>query len=469
MLDALRQLHPRSLVHLTRHLERLTEGKLWLKVIIAMALGIGVGLILGPSVGWMNPKTSAIVGQWLALPGQFFLGAIQMIVVPLVVASIIRGLAASEGVEQLRRLGGRLAGYFVITTTIAVTIGVGIAMLLKPGNLIDARHIYRATDMLPAIEQSETATKTLPELVNSILPVNPLGAMVEGQMLQIVLFAIVFGVALLAMKPRQSQPLLELFGSLQEVCMTVVRWAMKLAPIAVFGLLARVGMSIGLSALIGLAAYVGTVLLGLALLLAVYTMVGSIATQKRPLRFLRGVRNVQLLAFSTSSSAAVMPMSIQASQQELGVRPSVAQFVIPLGATINMDGTALYQAIATVFLAQVTGVDLSLGALILIIVTAVGASIGASSTPGVGMVLLATILKSAGIPVESIALIIGVDRILDMSRTAVNVTGDMTASVVMDRWVGGPRTAPQEVSEQNELDAIRRASGDDVIVARPAL
>jgi Na+/H+-dicarboxylate symporter len=173
-----------------------------------------------------------------------------------------------------------------------------------------------------------------------------------------------------------------------------------------------------------------------------------------------------LLAFSTSSSAAVMPLSIKTAEEGLGVRPSIAQFVVPIGATVNMDGTALYQAVATVFLAQVTGVDLSAGALVLVVVTTVGASIGSPSTPGVGIVLLSTVLASVGIPVEAIALIIGVDRILDMSRTAVNVAGDLTACVVMDRWVGGAQTSEDEKRRQDALDAERARTGADVIVAR---
>tara|TARA_R110002073_G_scaffold24260_8_gene82067 strand:+ start:37696 stop:39027 length:1332 start_codon:yes stop_codon:yes gene_type:complete len=432
---------------LPRHLERLVAGRLWLKVIIAMALGIGVGLVLGPSVGWIDPKVAALIGDWLALPGQLFLGSIQMIVVPLVVASIVRGLADGEDVEQLRKLGIRLAGYFVLTTTVAVTIGVGLATLLKPGRFVASSEMFQSSTNLPVAGQP-IEPASIPDLVTSILPVNPLGAMVEGQMLQVVLFSVIFGVALIAMQPKQAQPILDLFESLQEVCMTVVRWAMRLAPIAVFGLVAQVAMTLGVTALTGLAAYVGTVLLGLLILLVLYTTLSAVVGKRSPRAFLRSIRDVQLLAFSTSSSAAVMPLSIQTAEEQLDVRPSVAQLVVPLGATINMDGTAMYQAIATVFLAQVTGIDLGLGALVLIVVTAVGASIGASSTPGVGIVLLASILQSAGIPVGAIALILGVDRILDMSRTAVNVTGDLTACVVMNRWVGDPKGEELDVSEE---------------------
>ncbi len=215
--------------------------------------------------------------------------------------------------------------------------------------------------------------------------------------------------------------------------MTIVKWSMLLAPVAVFGLLAKFTARVGIDALIGMAVYVGTVLLGLLIILCIYLIIVFFASRQSPWRFLAGIRDVILVAFSTSSSAAVMPLSIKTAEEKLGVRPSISQFVIPLGATINMNGTALYQGVATVFLAQVFGLELGFGALLLIIVTVVAASIGTPATPGVGIVILALVLNSVGIPTSGIALIIGVDRILDMSRTAINVTGDLVACKVMDR------------------------------------
>ena len=262
IFEALQYLHPRSLAHLAYELQDLIERRLWAKVLVAMVLGIGIGLALGPAAGWVPPRISTVLAAWLALPGQLFLGVIQMIVVPLVFSSIVRGLAASEGMEQLRRLGVRLAGYFLATTTLAVGIGLAVAYAIRPGKVVDTTAL-RAAIQSPgqaSIAGADTALPaTLPELVGSILPVNPLEAMVSGQMLQIVIFAIIFGVALIAMPARQSRPLLELLGSLQAVCMTVVRWAMRLAPLAVFGLLARVTMSVGTDALLGLGVYVATV------------------------------------------------------------------------------------------------------------------------------------------------------------------------------------------------------------------
>ena len=217
--------------------------------------------------------------------------------------------------------------------------------------------------------------------------------------------------------------------------MTVVGWAMRLAPLAVFGLMAQLTTKIGLNAILGMGVYVGTVLLALLLLVCLYLLLIFLLAREQPLQFLNKTRDVLLLAFSTSSSAAVMPLSIKTVEEKLNVHPSVSQFVIPLGATINMNGTALYQGVATMFLAQVFGVDLGISALLLVIVTAVGASIGSPGTPGVGIIILAMVLETAGIPAAGIVLIMGVDRILDMSRTAVNVLGDIVAAKLMNKWM----------------------------------
>ena len=441
MLHYLEVLYPKPLRNLTSHLQGLTRGRLWLKILIAMLLGVGAGLFLGPSVGLVERQTAMVIGSWLALPGQIFLGLIQMIVVPLVFASVITGLASSEDMEHLTKMGSRLAIYFVSTTALAIVIGITVAFLMQPGIYIDGTTLETtmedAAAPMPAEEQVEAPTMIdAPEIIASILPDNPLSAMVEREMFQIVLLAIILGLALISTSPEYSRPLLDLLNSIQEVCMTVVRWAMLLAPVAVFGLLAQTTINTGIDALLGMLVYVLTVLGGLALLLLFYLVVVFLVSGKRPWWFLQAVREVQLLAFSTSSSAAVMPLSIQVAEDKLGVKPSTSQFLIPLGATINMNGTALYQGVATIFLAQVFGVELTLPSLLLVIVMTVGASIGSSATPGVGMIILAMVLTSVGIPASGIALIIGVDRILDMSRTAVNVTGDLTACLVMERWMG---------------------------------
>ena len=465
---AIESLYPRSLRYLTGYLQSLVRGRLWLKVLIGMVLGITVGIIMGPSVGWLDPTTAAVTGDWLAFPGKLFLALIQMIVIPLVFASIIRGLAATEDLDQLRKMGLRVVIYFVVTTALAIVIGLVLASLIKPGSYIDSQSLQIDMAAVQATAQEKPAVgfkvNELPQKIVTLLPSNPINSMVESNMLQVVIFAMVVGVALVMMAPEQSKPMLDLLGSLQEVCMTVVRWAMILAPIAVFGLLAQLTAKLGLNALFGMAVYVGTVLLGLLALFVIYLVIVFTVTKQRPLAFISSVRDVLLLAFSTSSSAAVMPLSIKTAEEKLNVRPSVSQFVIPLGATINMNGTALYQGVAALFLAQVFGIEISTGGMALIVLTAVGASIGAPATPGVGIVILAMILDTVGIPSAGIALIMGVDRILDMSRTAINVSGDLVAARVMDRWVGSKTGLTGELAEQARHEEIRQQTGADVLI-----
>jgi len=429
----------RTLLFLAESMQQHIRGKLWLQVLVGMALGIGTGLLLGPSVGVLEPGTAAIVGSWLGFPGQLFLALIQMIVIPLVFASIIRGLCSAENLDQLRSIGLWSVGYFVVTTAIAVSIGIWLAMTIEPGNFVDAADVRSGFGAQTTLQNSAAASppkfRNLPQQFITLLPSNPLSSMVESNMLQIVIFASIVGVALVMMPREKAKPMLDLLGTLQEVCMTIVRWAMWLAPWAVFGLMAQLTSRIGLQAFLGMTVYVGTVLLGLALLLVMFLIIVAFVGRMGPLRFLSASRDVMLLAFSTSSSAAVMPLSMKTAEEGLGVRPAISQFIIPLGATINMNGTALYQGVATIFLAQVFGVEIGTGGLVLIVLTAVGASIGSPATPGVGIVILSSILATVGVPPAGIALIMGVDRILDMSRTALNVTGDLTACVLMNKWL----------------------------------
>ena len=443
-LRYLEALNPRSLKYLSDYLGVLVEGRLWLKVLIGMFAGLIAGTLLGPSVGLVAASTGTLIGNWLALPGQLFLVVVQMIVVPLVIASVIRGIAGSENLEQLRQLGLIVTAFFVVTTGIAAFIGLWIAALFSPGRALSgtvevSTAASSASDSVPSMP----GASELPSALISLLPGNPLSSIVEGEMLQVVLFSMIVGVALVSMPPKQSRPLLDLLESLQEVCMTVVRWAMRLAPFAVFGLMARLTSQIGLEALVSMAFYVATVLIGLLILLGVYLVLLYFAARERPARFLGATRELLLLAFSTSSSAAVMPLSIRTAEEKLGVRPSIAQFVIPLGATINMNGTALYQGVAAMFLAQVYGVDISLPGMLLIVAMAVGAAVGSPGTPGVGIVILAMVLATVGIPAEGVALIMGVDRILDMSRTAVNVAGDVVAARLMNGWIKDSAVAEQ--------------------------
>jgi len=430
-------LRPLGTNRLVTRLDYLIRTRLWAQILIAMVLGIGVGLALSPTGGALVDETTAnTIAAWLALPGRLFLTLIQMVVVPLVLTSIILGIASGGSSDFLRRIGARIAPYFVATTIVAVVIGASLVLWIQPGQYVEQAVVVTShtAQELPIIGGPQQQAP-LPERIVAIVPANPTSAILQRSMFQIVVFAILMAIALVSIKPDRAKPLLDICVSLQDVSMKVVSWAMALAPAAVFGLLAQISVQAGLDALLGMSAYVGTVILGLLLLLIFYLVVVAVIAGRNPFVFLGNIRVVQLLAFSTSSSAAVMPLSMKTAQEKLGVSKSVSQFVIPLGATVNMDGTALYQVIAAVFLTQVYGIDLTLAQLTLLAATTVGASIGSPSTPGVGIVILATIVQGIGVPPEGIALILGVDRILDMTRTAVNVSGDLTASVVMERWL----------------------------------
>jgi len=417
----------------------LVKTKLWLKVVVGLVLGIVLGIILGPDLNLISPKAAALITGWLALPGNLFLQLVKMIVIPLVFSSIIVGILSAGEPEFLKKIGPRLAVYFLITTTIATMIGFGAAYVIQPGTYINMEEMSVATESQPATDPgaAEDAFSNIPDRVVNILPSNPLESMLRGDMLGVVIFTVIIGLALMFTGEEFMRPALNLLMTVQEVSMTVVKWAMVLVPYAVFGLMTQITSKIGINALAGLSMYIMTVLIGLVLLVGVYLLIITIFTDRPPLRFLGNIKEVQLLAFSTSSSAAVMPLSIKTAEEKLKVTPAISQFLVPVGATINMDGTALYQVVATVFLAQVFGVQLSFAAMLMIIAITVGASIGAPSAPGVGIVILATILESAGIPASGIALILGVDRILDMSRTSANVTGDLTACAFFNKQLAG--------------------------------
>lgn len=440
---------PRSLPQLTPRLVPLARTRLWLQVLIAMVLGVAFGVAIGPTTGWIDADISTVIGAWVALPGRLFLLAIQFVVVPLIVASVIRGIAAGEGSTGLGELGLRTTVFFVFSTAVAVLLGLGMALLIKPGRFVDSFAVRAGLTENPGAAPAVTPAKPptvgeIPELITSLFPGDPLTTFTSGNMLQIVIAAIIIGVAVVMTPSEQRRPILDLLASVQAACMVIVGFVLRLAPFAVFGLLAQISARVGLSALLGTGMYVLTVISGLALLLLVYLMLVR-AIGGRPIRtFLGATREVMLLAFSTSSSAAVMPVTLTTTEQKLRVRNHIARFVIPLGTTINMAGTALYQAVATLFLAEIFAVDIGLSGMVLVVIMATGAAIGSPGTPGVGIVILATILTSVGVPATGVAIILGVDRILDMCRTVVNVTGDMVASVIIDHLT---RTEPELAEE----------------------
>ncbi|AXR67488.1 dicarboxylate/amino acid:cation symporter [Leptospira mayottensis] len=407
------------------------KEKLWLKIFVGMLAGILTGILLGSDLSLVNRNVAQLTTSWLVIPGLIFINLLQMIMIPLIFSSIILGICSAENIENVKKLGIGTLIYFVFTTFIAVTIGITLSLWLEPG-----KSTTQIKNTLSSNIPSPTEIPTLdryPELFMSFFPKNPFLSITQGEMLNVIVFSILLGIAILSVSKDLSKPILEILNSVFQISMKIVNWAMALTPFAVFGLMAKAISSIGVELLVTLGVYMSVVLLGLVSILGVYSIILIFLAKKNPINFFSKIAGLQLLAFSTSSSAAVMPVSIQTATENLGVKKNIAEFIIPVGATVNMDGTALYQAVATVFLAQYFGIELSPTQLVFILFATVGASIGTPSTPGIGIVILATILAGLGIPTEGIGIILGVDRFLDMCRTTVNVTGDITASCVMDR------------------------------------
>ena len=431
----------KSFEYTVPQLTYLIKSKLWAQVLVGLFLGLLFGLFLGPEFGIVQKETSDVITEWLSIPAHLFLKIIQMIIVPLIFASIIRGLTSAGSMEQLQKLGLGAAVYFIVTTAIALSIGILVVTTIEPGNLIDSdaiRQSFGIEETESTVEASDFSLSDIPKSIVGIVPSNPLASFMSGEMLSIIVFALIVGVSMIVLPPKSSRPILDLLESIQKITMKVVSWAMRLAPFAAFGLMADITAKLGIGALFGLGAYMGTVVIGLLIMLVVYMIIIKFVAKRPLLSTLGIIRDPQLLAFSTSSSAAVMPLSIKTAEEKLKVQPQVSQFIIPLGATINMDGTALYQIIAVFFLAQIFSIDLGMGTILLISLTALAASIGAPSAPGTGIVILSTILIAAGIPPVGVILLLGVDRILDMTRTMVNVTGDLTACMFFDKRIKPP-------------------------------
>ncbi|MBK5912006.1 hypothetical protein CCR85_10950 [Rhodothalassium salexigens] len=418
------------------------KEQLWAQVVAGLVLGLLVGVLLGPDLGLFEDGAMQLLGEWIALPGELFLSVLRFVVVPLVLSSVALGVADSDEVDRIKALGLSVVLYFLTTTTIAVTIGVSMAQIFKPGHYIAEDQVASAQVQGDVNIQSPTDAlvgndSSIPDQIADLLPTNPVASLAQGDMLAIVIASAIFGVALLALPRTESRPLIDLMRSTQAVCLNIVNWIMKFAPIAVFGLIADVTMDNGLEVLTGVSAYVLTVVGALAVMMVVYMIILAVVARRSPWRFLSRSREVLLFAFSSSSSGATMPLTLRTVNERHGVNPTVGRLVVPLGATINMDGTALYQAVATVFLVQVYGqVDFGLTETLLVLTLAIGASIGTAAIPGVGIVLLAAILTQVGVPEYYLGLVFAVDRILDMCRTMVNVTGDMVASVTLDRLLG---------------------------------
>ena len=376
--------------------------------------------------------------EWI---GRLFIALIKMVVVPLVFASLCVGVASLGDFRRLGRMGGRTLALFTGTTVVALIIGMGLANLIRPGELVGAAERERMLASFSGEASAKVgAAAEAPSLVDQlvgVVPTNPLAALAGGDMLQIIFFALMLGIALTLIEERRARAVVGFLDGLNEAMVMLVHIAMKLAPYGVAALLFKVVGTTGFSILVALAAYSAVVLLGLGLHLSLTYGLIIRSLGKLPfLRFLGAMRPAMLVAFSTSSSSATLPVTKECVEDNVGVSNQVSSFVLPLGATVNMDGTALYQGVAALFIAQIYGMDLSFVEQGTVVVSATLASVGAAGVPGAGMITLTMVLTAVGVPTEGIALVLGVDRLLDMFRTSVNVVGDATASVVIARSEG---------------------------------
>ncbi|QFU22285.1 dicarboxylate/amino acid:cation symporter [Shewanella eurypsychrophilus] len=408
----------------------LTQAKklgLTSKILIGMGTGIIFGLLLRNLFPESTFIDEYITEGFLHVIGTIFVSGLKMLVVPLVFISLVCGTCSLSDPSKLGRLGGKTIAFYLFTTAIALSTAILVAIMIHPGN---------ASLVSEGLSFNATEAPSLAEVIINIVPTNPLQAMSEGNMLQIILFAVIFGFAISHIGERGKR-VAALFNDLNEVIMRVVTLIMQLAPYGVFALMAKLALTLGLETFGSVVQYF-FVVLGVLLLhgFVVYPTLLKLFSGLNPFIFIRKMRDVQLFAFSTASSNATLPVTIEAAEHRLGVDNKVASFTLPLGATINMDGTAIMQGVATVFIAQVYGVDLTITDYAMVVITATLASIGTAGVPGVGLIMLAMVLNQVGLPVEGIALIIGVDRLLDMVRTAVNVTGDSVATVIIAKSEG---------------------------------
>ncbi len=379
-----------------------------------------------------NPKTPATWIKWL---GDIFIRLLNLVAVPLVLASLIAGAASLGDIRKFARIGTKTLAYYITTTAFAVTIGLVLANVIRPGEQMNEVTKNNLLQTYAGDTQERIASDVEFDgirMVVEMIPRNPFAALSQGEMLQIVFFAVFFGMVLTFANKDKSKILLDFFDALSDAMIKMIDVIMKFAPVGVFALIAATVAEFGFNILETLLWYAVTVLLGLFIHTAgTYGMLLKIFTRFNVRKFFKGIRPVMLVGFSTSSSAATLPVNMECCQENLGVSKSITSFVLPLGATINMDGTALYQGVATVFIAQVYGMDLTLAQQITVVFMAVLASIGTAPVPGVGIIMLIIILKSVGVPETGIALILGIDRILDMCRTITNVTGDAAGTVII--------------------------------------
>ncbi len=424
-----------------------------------------LGLILGAICGFFANVLGIVWLQNLFISlepiGTVFIRAITMIVVPLVVASLMVGTASLGDLAKLGRIGGKTVAYYLCTTAVAVTIGLLISNLVRPGARIDQTTRDTLSQEFDeqaagAVTLADEAPSVVETLIN-LIPQNPIQAAAELDLLPLIFFTIIFAAAISVIAPARRDAVITFFEGINDACMVVIDWIMKTAPYAVFAIIAAVVSRFGMDLLQSLLVYTATVAAGLLIHgFFTYGLALRLLAKLEFLPFLKNISNAPLVAFSTSSSSATLPVTMETAEERVGISKPVSSFVLPLGATINMDGTALYQAVAVMFIAQIYGIPLSVMDQLIVVLTATLASIGAAGVPSAGIITLIIVLNAVGLGAHvqaGIALILGVDRILDMLRTAVNVTGDLTASAVVARSEGENlelRPARRKVAPEEE-------------------
>lgn len=410
---------------------KLKSIPLYAKILISMVLGLIWGLSAEP-LGLIEFTTA-----WIKPFGTIFINSLKLIAIPLIIFSLIDGISNLSDVSKLSRIGGKTIALYISTTIIAVTIGLLLVNIIKPGKFLspekreELSQAY-ASDINTSISSAHNVKNDGPlQVIVDIVPDNIFGAVSSNSnMLQVIFFAILFGVAMILANPEKISPVKSFFHGANEVILKIVDLIMQCAPIGVFALLASLNIDTQLMKALGV--YGLNVVLGLAaMILFIYPLILKIFTKMPYLKFLKGILPAQILAFSTSSSAATLPVTIDCVEKKLGVSDQISSFVLPLGATINMDGTSIHQGISAVFIAQAFGLDLTLGQQLTILMTAVLSSIGAAAVPGAGIIMLIIVLEAVGIDPTGLALILAVDRPLDMMRTSVNITGDSAVAVVI--------------------------------------
>jgi len=409
------------------------------KIMIGMLLGVVFGISM--SYTKSGPE---FISDWIKPIGTIFINSLKLIAMPLILGSLIKGVSDLKDISKLSRMGGRTLIIYICTTVFAVLIGLALVNTISPGNSIKEE---TRNDLILAYEEGAKLKQNAAEeqleagplqALVDLVPENIFDATTENKnMLQVIFFAIFFGIALILIPQEKARPVKEFFDSFNSVILKLIDFVMLAAPYGVFGLLASLVVespSIDLFKALGM--YAITLIIGLFLMIIVYAIIVKLFTNLNPFSFIRGISPAQLLAFSTSSSAATLPATMDCVENNLSVDKEVSSFVLPIGATINMDGTSLYQAVAAVFIAQTFGMDLSFGTQMGIVLTATLASIGAAAVPSAGMVMLVIVLSQAGIPEAGLALIFAVDRPLDMCRTITNVTGDAAVSMLVAKSMG---------------------------------